>query len=179
MYRSGNILARSIDWNACSRRRRRKYSIRCANVSRPTRQRGLPARYQQELSGGSARRRSNQRRAAIRSPVVRRAERGQQRNRQREVLQPITPRRHSRLRYSGQRDRKRTSTRASSESDEFCQGVTIALVLAPEGARSVSPAPSGSSQQLPRAFSIERSRRQIVQRLFSIACFILVVIIAK
>jgi hypothetical protein len=51
VYRSGNILARSIDWNACSWRRRWKYSIRCAKVSRPTRQRGLHARYQQELTG--------------------------------------------------------------------------------------------------------------------------------
>jgi SCP-2 sterol transfer family len=51
VYQSGNILARSIDWNACSWRRRRKYSIRCAKVSRPTRQRGLHARYQRELSG--------------------------------------------------------------------------------------------------------------------------------
>src|SRR4029450_5481670 len=51
VYRSGNILARSTNWNACSWRRPRKYSIRCANVSRPTRQRGLHARYQRELSG--------------------------------------------------------------------------------------------------------------------------------
>jgi hypothetical protein len=41
MYQSGNILARSIHWNACSWRRRRKYSIPCAKVSRPTRQRGI------------------------------------------------------------------------------------------------------------------------------------------
>src|SRR6266496_386184 len=51
VYRSGNILARRINWNACSWRRRRRYSIRCAKVSRPTRQRGVHARYQWELSG--------------------------------------------------------------------------------------------------------------------------------
>src|SRR4030095_6758964 len=50
VYRSGNILARSINWNACSWRRRTKYSIRSAKGSRRTRQRGLHARYQREIS---------------------------------------------------------------------------------------------------------------------------------
>src|SRR5260370_30621684 len=50
MYRSGNILTTRIYWNGCSWGRRRKYSIRCAKVFRPTRQRGVRARYQWELS---------------------------------------------------------------------------------------------------------------------------------
>ncbi len=51
VYRSGNILARRINWNACSWRRRRMYSIRCAKVSGQQGQRGVHARYQWELSG--------------------------------------------------------------------------------------------------------------------------------